>query len=64
MADAKQFGWRHRGDHFRGGIWEGFKSRAAAGRDGAKDEEMDAETVKARREAEIKRVRQDVWMRA
>lgn len=48
----------------RGGIWEGFKSRAEAGRDGASDEQSDAESVKKRREEEVKRVRQDVWMRA
>ena len=59
-----QFGWRHRGDHLRGGIWEGFKARAAEGRDGASDEKTDAESVKRRREEENKQTRRDVWMRA
>jgi hypothetical protein len=65
MQEARadtQFGWRHRGEHFRGGIWEGLQARAAEGRDGASDEKADAESVK--RKAENKEIRRDVWMRA
>ncbi len=54
MADQSQFGWRHRGAHFRGGIWEGMKVRAGEGRDGVKDEELDAEGLKRQREKERK----------
>ncbi|WVW85450.1 hypothetical protein I302_107488 [Kwoniella bestiolae CBS 10118] len=63
-----KFGWRHRGNHFRGGIWEGWqgmKARAEAGHDGAKDEAMDAAgREEERRKAENKATRADVWMRA
>jgi hypothetical protein len=57
-----QFGWRHRGDHFRGGIWESFQARAAEGRDGAADDKVDAK----RKEGEVRADsnRGDVWMRA
>ena len=63
LADASQFGWRHRGNHFRGGAWENMKARAASGKDGAKDEEADALEHQRMREREWHRTREDVWMR-
>ncbi|WVQ68416.1 uncharacterized protein L199_006624 [Kwoniella botswanensis] len=62
-----KFGWRHRGNHFRGGIWEGWsgmRARAEAGHDGAQDEALDAAyREEERRKAENKATRADVWMR-
>ena len=40
-----------------------MKARAAEGKDGAKDEELDAEAVKQEREREWHKKREDVWMR-
>ena len=54
-----QFGWRHRGDHFRGGVFETMKTRAQEGRDPKTDEKMDADG-KANAVEDGKR---DVWMR-
>jgi hypothetical protein len=53
-----QFGWRHRGNYFRDGIWdwEGAKKAAAEGRDGAADEKVDNQRAK--------QSNGDVWMRA
>ncbi|ORX38329.1 hypothetical protein BD324DRAFT_620453 [Kockovaella imperatae] len=59
-----KFGWRHRGNHFRGGGWEGMKARAAEGQDGAKDEESDAVENQRQSERAWQRRREDVWMRA
>ncbi|KIR33494.1 hypothetical protein I307_00570 [Cryptococcus deuterogattii 99/473] len=62
-----KFGWRHRGNHFRGGIWEGWqgmKTRAQQGKDGAEDEELDATSAEEQQlEAENRDTRRDVWMR-
>ncbi|WVO21334.1 uncharacterized protein IAS62_002642 [Cryptococcus decagattii] len=62
-----KFGWRHRGNHFRGGIWEGWqgmKTRAQQGKDGAEDEELDAASAEEQQlEAESRDTRRDVWMR-
>ncbi|WWC63457.1 uncharacterized protein I303_106060 [Kwoniella dejecticola CBS 10117] len=62
-----KFGWRHRGNHLRGGIWEGWsnmKARAQAGHDGATDEALDAANKEEeRRKDENKKTRNDVWMR-
>ncbi|CAD6568466.1 MAG: hypothetical protein TREMPRED_004548 [Tremellales sp. Tagirdzhanova-0007] len=57
------FGWRHRGEHFRGGVWEGMKLRAREGRDGATDEQVDAGSLKREREKDRAQERRDVWMR-
>jgi hypothetical protein len=53
-----QFGWRHRGNYFRDGIWDwdGAKTAAAEGRDGAADEKVDNQRAK--------QSNGDVWMRA
>ena len=59
-----QFGWRHRGDHFRGGAFERMKARAQAGQDGATDEALDAKRKEETIKKESHRVREDVWMRA
>ncbi|WRT68561.1 uncharacterized protein IL334_005538 [Kwoniella shivajii] len=61
-----KFGWRHRGNYFRGGIWEGWngmKVRANEGHDGAKDEALDAASKEENRKKENKSNRADVWMR-
>ncbi|WWC90516.1 uncharacterized protein L201_005452 [Kwoniella dendrophila CBS 6074] len=62
-----KFGWRHRGNHLRGGIWEGWsnmKERAQAGHDGSKDEALDAARhEEQRRKTENKETRNNVWMR-
>ncbi|AFR96734.1 hypothetical protein C343_04862 [Cryptococcus neoformans C23] len=62
-----KFGWRHRGNHFRGGIWDGWqgmKTRAQQGKDGAEDEELDATSAEEEQlEAENRATRRDVWMR-
>lgn len=59
-----QFGWRHRGNHFRGGVFEMMEKRAQEGRDGGADEAMDSK----QRGEEVKKashkVREDVWNRA
>ncbi|WWD19219.1 hypothetical protein CI109_103677 [Kwoniella shandongensis] len=62
LTAVAKFGWRHRGNHFRGGAWEGMKARAQAGRDGAEDEKIDAGKTK-QKEADNKARRADVWMR-
>ncbi|ORY35711.1 hypothetical protein BCR39DRAFT_511688 [Naematelia encephala] len=59
-----KFGWRHRGNWFRGGIFADMQARAQAGRDGAADEEIDAQGAEERLKRESHRVREDVWMRA
>ncbi|TYJ53507.1 hypothetical protein B9479_005837 [Cryptococcus floricola] len=62
-----KFGWRHRGNHFRGGIWDGWagmKERAAEGRDPAQDEENDAKGTAEQVKVENQAKRADVWMRA
>jgi len=58
-----KFGWRHRGNHFRGGYFEGMKARANAGHDGASDEAVDAAGAEMERRKEAQRVKEDVWMR-
>lgn len=58
-----QFGWRHRGNHFRGGAFERMKKRAHEGRDGGADEAMDAKEDEARLKQRYK-AREDVWMRS
>ncbi|KAK8854640.1 hypothetical protein IAR55_003379 [Kwoniella newhampshirensis] len=63
LTAVAKFGWRHRGNHLRGGAWEGMKARAQAGRDGAADEKIDASSLKKQQEAESKARRADVWMR-
>jgi hypothetical protein len=57
-----QFGWRHRGDHFRGGVWEMMQQRAAEGRDPGQDEAADAKQSDLKQEN--RRARENVWMRA
>ncbi|WWC71419.1 uncharacterized protein I206_105375 [Kwoniella pini CBS 10737] len=67
LTAITKFGWRHRGNYFRGGIWEGWsnmKERAQAGHDGSKDEALDAAyKEEERRKNENKQKRNDVWMR-
>ncbi|WVQ79728.1 hypothetical protein IAT38_001828 [Cryptococcus sp. DSM 104549] len=67
LTAVAKFGWRHRGNHLRGGIWEGWqgmKVAAQEGRDGAADEKLDAESAQKQQKAENKARRADVWMRA
>ncbi|WVN86193.1 uncharacterized protein L203_101354 [Cryptococcus depauperatus CBS 7841] len=61
-----KFGWRHRGNHLRGGIWDGWqdmKTRAQEERDGAEDEAQDACSEQERQNVENKTTRANVWMR-
>lgn len=64
LLTPPQFGWRHRGNHFRwGGALDDVKARAASGADGASDEATDAKkSDAASRRSDSNR--QDVWMRA
>ncbi|WVF67523.1 hypothetical protein IAT40_002279 [Kwoniella sp. CBS 6097] len=63
LTAVAKFGWRHRGNHFRGGIWQGMTARALAGNDGATDEASDAASAEEKRRAENRKTREDVWMR-
>ncbi|WVR09444.1 hypothetical protein IAU60_006511 [Kwoniella sp. DSM 27419] len=64
ITGLAKFGWRHRGNHFRSGIFASMSERANSGHDGAADEASDAHGAEARPKAENRAVREDVWMRA
>ncbi|KAI9637659.1 uncharacterized protein MKK02DRAFT_43586 [Dioszegia hungarica] len=64
LTAVGKFGWRHRGNWFRGGYFEGMRQRAAEGHDGAADEHSDAGSVERAANAENNRRKEDVWMRA
>lgn len=61
---TRKFGWRHRGNWFRGDYFANMKQRAAEGHDGAADEKSDAGSVEQAARAEAKRRGEAIPMRS